>query len=337
MHALSCLPLVCCSGTHLTCEGPRFRIKMQQSILKFVAQKTTPRAGDGTSVTTECEGLPTMENQKGRARPRSVSPLKTKSNVSSDGNTGDEPGLIETGTEKTQHDENKQTKKRRLSESGCRTARVETVNRWKKSGFNWLEFQEENGIVKMIWCQYCKQYPDVAKRALHRGKQQMTDSNAYVTGTRNIKLVCVKDHAKSSGHIAAEGAHKVASVSVNVTPIGQCLRKMQQDDEQKMIYLFDIAYNIAKQELPFTQFSTWVNTEKKHGVLLGDTYINDIQCKNFINEIAFHMERDLREAIKQSPYIGIMFDGSTDASCTERENICIKYTENGYPVTKFLG
>ncbi|KAJ8050027.1 hypothetical protein HOLleu_03051 [Holothuria leucospilota] len=104
-----------------------------------------------------------------------------------------------------------------------------------------------------------------------------------------------------------------------------------------MIYLFDIAYNIAKQELPFTQFSTWVNTEKKHGVLLGDTYINDIQCKNFINEIAFHMERDLREAIKQSPYIGIMFDGSTDASCTERENICIKYTENGYPVTKFLG
>lgn len=123
--------------------------------------------------------------------------------------------------------------------------------------------------------------------------------NAYVTGTANIKLVCVKEHSKCSGHIAATGVYKVASVLITETPIVQLLAHMCSECEDRMVKLFNISYmyNIAKQELPVVLFPVWAKTDKHHRVLIGETYLSDKQRKNFVNELALDLEHNLKNTI----------------------------------------
>lgn len=74
----------------------------------------------------------------------------------------------------------------------------------------------------------------------------------------------------------------------------------------KMEKLFDIAYFVAKLELPFTVFENIASLEAKHGVKLGQTYHNDKACKNFIRAIAEQFNCDLSQTLTSARFISIM-------------------------------
>ena len=46
--------------------------------------------------------------------------------------------------------------------------------------------------------------------------------------------------------------------------------------------MFEIAYFVAKLDLPFTTYENLCGLEMKHCVDLGKTYRNDKACKNFV-------------------------------------------------------
>ena len=79
----------------------------------------------------------------------------------------------------------------------------------------------------------------------------------------------------------------------------------------RMCRLFDWAYLIAKKEDSFTSFPVYAAIEKKHGVDIGEAYMNDKACKVFIQAIGEEMIEELHNLFKQEPfYCSVLFDGS---------------------------
>ena len=58
---------------------------------------------------------------------------------------------------------------------------------------------------------------------------------------------------------------------------------MQAGELEKMIKTFEIAYVIAKEEMPLDKYPALIELEKKHGVELGTNYRSDKQCAVFID------------------------------------------------------
>lgn len=73
------------------------------------------------------------------------------------------------------------------------------------------------------------------------------------------------------------------------TEIESSFLKMDSQQMVKMTYLFNIAYYIAIEEKPFTDFPKLMHLHKKNSLDLGVTYANDKSCKFFIQEISILM------------------------------------------------
>lgn len=59
----------------------------------------------------------------------------------------------------------------------------------------------------------------------------------------------------------------------------------RSSDEAELIIKFNAAYNIAKEELPFTKFKSEIILHKKNGLNIHPTYSNDVACAQFIGVI----------------------------------------------------
>ena len=73
------------------------------------------------------------------------------------------------------------------------------------------------------------------------------------------------------------------------------LRNMECAVQEKLIKLFNTAYFVAKEEMPFSSFKGLCGLQIKNDVELGKTYFNDHACKNFIESSAEILEDDLSE------------------------------------------
>lgn len=89
---------------------------------------------------------------------------------------------------------------------------------------------------------------------------------------------------------------------------------------------FNTAYQIVKDELPFTEFKTHSDLLKKIGVQVNPTHSNDTACVRFIGVIADLPKKMTREKTMDSTYLSFTIDGDTDLSTKEREThrSCIK-------------
>ena len=59
--------------------------------------------------------------------------------------------------------------------------------------------------------------------------------------------------------------------------------------------MIEIAYVVAKEEMPFTKCVPNANMEKRHGVELGQTYLNDNSCAGFVDTIAEIYDEELNQ------------------------------------------
>ena len=65
------------------------------------------------------------------------------------------------------------------------------------------------------------------------------------------------------------------------TPIGRALAGASGTEMARVSKLFDLAYVIAKDGLPFTKYPALVEVEKRHGVAIGNTYTTEHKCREF--------------------------------------------------------
>lgn len=180
----------------------------------------------------------------------------------------------------------------------------------------WLYFDE---AVSLMYCKYCKKYPDIAKGP---GK-----SNNFFDGCSHFRVESMKSHEKSEQHLnctvyykrhISEYSNVSASNSndnnTNTRPIVNSLLKLNEKQQEKLKNLFTIAYKIAKHGKPFTDFEIDCELVSKLGVDLGENYVNRFKCVDFIQSIYGSFKKEFIKDILQSPYISVLADGSTDAS-----------------------
>ena len=102
---------------------------------------------------------------------------------------------------------------------------------------------------------------------------------------------------------------------------------MRESEHRGIQKLFDVAYYVAKQGRPLTDFESLIALEKMHGVdFLGTSYENWKACSNFLLSISdYFFEKNVRGKISHSNLITIMFDGTTGSAVSEREVIFLLY------------
>nr|XP_054763515.1 zinc finger protein 862-like [Lytechinus pictus] len=210
--------------------------------------------------------------------------------------------------------------------------RQSTVKSW---GLDWLEAEGDSGGIT-VYCKACRAFPPPPGAAGRKKFGSVQDP--FTEGTKNIKKYSAERHQETTAHKTAYDAWKNRHIK-KTAPIVEHIQKMDSEQEARVTKLFDIAYHIAKHELPFAYFPSLAGLEKRHGVDLGNTYINSKQAANFTSYLAAVIRRNLVSEIKSSRYISVLVDGSTDKSTRELEVMYIKYMmqDTGIPRMKFFG
>ena len=75
---------------------------------------------------------------------------------------------------------------------------------------------------------------------------------------------------------------------------------------------------MAKTALAFRIFPSIANMEKRHGVTIGNTYLNEMGCREMTSCVAESLVLQLHAALAKSRYFSILSDGSTDKGTVEQ-------------------
>ena len=88
---------------------------------------------------------------------------------------------------------------------------------------------------------------------------------------------------------------------------------------------------------PITDFVRMCQADTKKGLELGDTYRNDMSCKQFITAIAEVTRAEIDSDLQQAQFVSVMSDGSTDISVVEKKIVYIHFCTRGVTKCYFLG
>lgn len=137
--------------------------------------------------------------------------------------------------------------------------------------FPWLRYSQADNMMHCIYCREC-------------GKT-MAGNTAFVTGANTFRIETLKKHTASIRHIICRD-----KCSAKMSPLPTAFQRQagvnRSSEEAEMIIKFNIAYNIAKEEVPFTKFKSEITLHKKNGLDINPTYSNDVACAQFIGVIA---------------------------------------------------
>ena len=168
-------------------------------------------------------------------------------------------------------------------------------------------------------------------------------SLTFINGSENYKPSTLKEHEKSAMHKRAgevteheKAEEQGTSVKRRIVqevpedaPINRGLKVMRSEEQKIVSKLHDVAYYVAKRNLPFTEFEHLLNLEKLHGVEYKlKSYQNTTGCRSFIQNIAVYLFRiDISEKVERVNFITVLCDGSTDTSITEQEVIYVIFAD----------
>ena len=215
--------------------------------------------------------------------------------------------------------------------------RLQTAKNWAKEvdvTGEWLRYEETSGFVTRVYCELCRKHAD-------RLKSLRNYSASFVHGVMgsSLKKDNVGKHSRSDMHKKAVDIYKRPKTMEDLyrsTPIGRALAGASAEEMQRVSKLFDIAYMLAKEELPFSKYPSIIEVEKHHGVDIGNTYNTEHKCKEFTCLIGEIMRSQILDGLAHAKYISILMDGSTDCSVVEKELFFVMYVASGKPQCHFL-
>ena len=131
-----------------------------------------------------------------------------------------------------------------------------------------------------------------------------------ITGSAIEKDNVVK-HSKSDIHKKAvslerQPTRRILMINeiVRSTPIGRAVASASSEEKDRVSRLFEVAYMISREEMPFTKFPAIVELDKRHGVCLGQTY-HTHKCQELASIIGETMSDDLVEALRSCRYMSV--------------------------------
>lgn len=181
---------------------------------------------------------------------------------------------------------------------------------WCKE-LSWLTFDKTTGVAQ---CKSCVLFPNSSDQ-----------SSKVVTGfTGPFKLETFKKHDKSLQHRNCVAACNTA-LFPETTPLAVCVKKMDSNMFENLKKLFNIAYYIAKNNKPFTDFPGLIELSEKLGVELREEYGNRTSCKEFISQIAKVLRSDLISELKDASCVTLLLDGSADSGSVEELILYVRF------------
>ena len=108
----------------------------------------------------------------------------------------------------------------------------------------------------------------------------------------------------------------------------QAFVKPSDDEREKLWVKFDIAYFLAKENLPFTKYPRICELEARHGVSVGTSYRNENAGKEFIHYIAEMKREGLKQRLGSAKFFSLLIDGSTDKGNIDNEAILVVWCEH---------
>ena len=104
-----------------------------------------------------------------------------------------------------------------------------------------------------------------------------------------------------------------------------------------MELLVDLTYTCAKEAIAFAKFGPLCESQKRAGVQLGETYVNDRAAKEFTMTIGDELAEQLKCELAASDFVSVLVDGSTDCSVIEKELSYIRFVNaDGLVCTKLM-
>ena len=200
-----------------------------------------------------------------------------------------------------------------------------TLANWQKK-HEWLLIEENT-----MYCRLCMKYENNIS-SVKGFTKKFIDGSAT-----SLKYIRVCEHEAGEPHKAAkkrkdqdDAKERGEAYRVEVpsdAPIVQGLKRMRESEHRGIQKLFDVAYYIAKQGRPLTDFESLIALEKMHGVdFVGTSCENWKVCRNFLLSISnYFFEKNVRDKILRSNFITIMFDGTTESAVSEQEVIFLLY------------
>ena len=208
-----------------------------------------------------------------------------------------------------------------------------TFNKWQHEHEkdhltrSWLrcDLQQDQRHVASLHCEVCTKYRSHLE-------SMKNFSKTWVTGSTNLKVSNVLEHATSEVHKAAmtrmhsESAKARGESVVLQTPIGRSLCTLDDATRLQVAKRFDVAYVMAKESVPFAKYPSIVELEQRHGVNLGDAYNTQESAKKFTAYIARSQKHAfLSKLFSESHFYSLLMDGTTDAGNVEDELIVLVY------------
>ena len=176
----------------------------------------------------------------------------------------------------------------------------------------------------MVW-EFCREFPN--------GKNTQYSPRI---GTNNFQADSLKAHKASAGHTMSSAAKRASERPKEERPMPAALSRLDEQTLKKMEFLFNTAYYIAYLKLPFYIFPQLCSLQKKNGLSLGNTYMNDHACKEFCKHISNTFRADVIDSLSTAKFISIMADGGTDVSCLEEEIVYVRFVSGGAPKTCYV-
>ena len=114
---------------------------------------------------------------------------------------------------------------------------------------------------------------------------------------------------------------------LSYAPIAQAFTKPSNDEREKVRVKFNIAYFMARENLPYTKYPRICELEARHGVSVGTSHVNETAGKEFIHYIAKARREELKQRLFNAKFFSVLLDGSTDKGNIDNEVILVVWCE----------
>ena len=117
---------------------------------------------------------------------------------------------------------------------------------------------------------------------------------------------------------------------------GKTVELIKSSEVHRLAYLFRNAHVTAKQNKPLTDYKWLCQGDKSKGLDIGNTYQTEHAARDFIGCRAKYERDTTVTLLKESLFISLMMDGTTDILGDEQETIYIWSSLMGKVTERFL-
>ena len=189
-----------------------------------------------------------------------------------------------------------------------RTVTIDTIEKsWynnvlaKYDGKDWLRYEKEGAQAVNLKCVVCSKYKD--DLSLLKGFK-----DEWIKGSTNYRSSNALNHAESEQHKTAMNRHLKAK-GTSFTDINEKrkvegqqnivdgLANMSKAEQDMINHRIEVAYFVAKEELPFAKYERLLALEEKQGLKEGNAYRNRAACSEMIDVIGETMAKDIAKEV----------------------------------------